>query len=129
MNLDATLEGILKAGSGVLGVILMDHDGIPIAEVCDPTADNRLPDGDLSAAVLEFGRVLGEAERAADAVAGGRNSEVVIAMAHFSLAFTRLEEGMTLALAIEPDGNLGKARYLIRRSLIEIREQIGTPRC
>ena len=129
MSLDATLEAILKAESGILGAILMDSDGIPIAEACAPTANARLPDGELSGAVVEFGRVLGEAEKAADAVAGGRMSEAVISMARFSLIFTRVEAGMTLALAVEPDGNLGKARYLIRRNLLEIRQQIEAPRC
>jgi len=127
VSLDATLEAILNAGSGILGVILMDSDGIPIAEVSAPTANAPLPGGELSATAVEFGRVLGEAEKAAEAVAGGRMSEAVISMARFSLVFTRIEEGMTLALAVEPDGNLGKARYLIRRNLHEIRRQIETP--
>ena len=74
---------------------------------------------------IEFERVLGEADKAADAVQGGSLRETQVVMARFSLVFARVADGLTLVLVLEPDGNLGKARYLIRRNLLEIRQQVG----
>ena len=72
----------------------------------------------------EFGRALGEVEKASAAAGGGPMAETVVALERFTLVFARLESGLVLALAVGPDGNLGKARYLIRRNLLEIRQEL-----
>ena len=127
MSLDSTLAEFLSAGSGILGVALMDADGISIAEATQPEAEALLPEGEMSTLAVEFERVLGEAEKAADAVSGGLLRETQIFMERFSLIFTRVEDGLTLAVVLEPNGNLGKARYLIRRKILDIREEIEAP--
>jgi hypothetical protein len=48
-------------------------------------------------------------------------------MARFSLIFTRVADGLTLVVVLEPNGNPGKARYLIRRKILDIREEIEAP--
>jgi predicted regulator of Ras-like GTPase activity (Roadblock/LC7/MglB family) len=124
MSLDAILEGIVREGSGVLGVALMDRDGIPIAEARGSGAASVLPDGDLAAVAVEFGRLLAEIEKASDATGGGPVAETIVALERFSLVFARVEAGLALILALGPDGNLGKARYLIRRNLLGIRQEL-----
>jgi len=127
MSLDSTLAELMSEGSGILGVALMDGDGIPIAEMTQPEAEALLPEGEMSTLAVEFERVLGEADKAANAVAGGPLRETQVFMARFSLIFTRVAEGLTLAVVLEPNGNLGKARYLIRRKILDIREEIEVP--
>jgi predicted regulator of Ras-like GTPase activity (Roadblock/LC7/MglB family) len=127
LSLDSTLAEFMSAGSGILGVALMDGDGIPIAETTQPEAGALLPEGEMSTLAVEFERVLGEADKAADAVVGGPLRETQIFMARFSLFFTRVADGLTLVVALEPNGNLGKARYLIRRKILDIREEIEVP--
>jgi predicted regulator of Ras-like GTPase activity (Roadblock/LC7/MglB family) len=127
VSLDSTLAEFMSAGSGILGVALMDGDGIPIAETTQPEAEALLPKGDMSTLAVEFERVLGEAEKAAGAVSGGPLRETQISMARFSLIFTRVADGLTLVVVLEPNGNPGKARYLIRRKILDIREEIEAP--
>ena len=43
------------------------------------------------------------------------------ALARVQLVFHAVDEELVLVLALRPDGNIGKARYLIRRQLPGIR--------
>jgi predicted regulator of Ras-like GTPase activity (Roadblock/LC7/MglB family) len=38
--------------------------------------------------------------------------------------FRALDDDLFLAVVVAPDGNLGKARYLIRRNLVAIRAEL-----
>lgn len=124
MSLETILQGILDPESGLLAAALMDADGIPVAEAHGALAASRIPDSGLASLAVEFGRVLGEAQKASDAFGGGLAEAVTIQMAELTLVFTGLEAGLVLVVAVAPDGNLGKARYLIRRNLLEIRQQL-----
>ncbi|MDE0886544.1 MAG: hypothetical protein OSB70_13545 [Myxococcota bacterium] len=124
MSLETILQGMLDPESGLLAAALMDADGIPVAEAHGALAASRIPASGLASLSLEFGRVLGEAQKASDAFGGGLAEEVTVQMVELTLVFTSLEAGLVLVVAMAPDGNLGKARYLIRRNLLGIREQI-----
>ena len=124
MTLSAILEAIVAGDAAILGVALMDGDGIAVAELVGAGAGRLFPDGDLSAAAVEFGRAGGELEKAASATRAGAVAETIVVMEAYSLLFARVQPGMTLVLALEPDGNLGKARYLIRGHLLGLREAL-----
>jgi len=104
--------------------VLMGSDGIPIAEY----VHGGVPDGPLSdeigTAGVEFTRILEEIGKAADALAGGSLSETVVVLARFSLVFRVIDEETFLAVVVLPDGNLGKARYLMRRYLLALRQEL-----
>ena len=40
------------------------------------------------------------------------------------MSFRPVDEETFLVVALAPDGNLGKARYLIRRNLLALRQQL-----
>jgi hypothetical protein len=48
----------------------------------------------------------------------------VILLDRVSLVFHTIDDDIVLVLALRPDGNLGKARYLIRRNLMAIRADL-----
>jgi predicted regulator of Ras-like GTPase activity (Roadblock/LC7/MglB family) len=73
---------------------------------------------------VEFNRALHEIRKAADALAGGALIETVVVLSRFSVVFRSLDEDLYLAVVVAPDGNLGKARYLIRRNLVAIRAEL-----
>jgi predicted regulator of Ras-like GTPase activity (Roadblock/LC7/MglB family) len=124
MSFEGTLKSIVNECGGGLGVALMGSDGIPIVQVqADRVGDNPLG-GDLSVAGAEFGRILSEIHKAADALDGGRLNEVVIGLSRFVVIFREVDDDVVLVLALLPDGNLGKARYLMRRHLMDIREEL-----
>lgn len=124
MSLSEILEAILAGDGAIFGVALMDADGIPVAEVLGAGARRLIPDGDLSAAAVEFGRAGGELDKAASATRAGAVEETIVVMEAYSLVFARVRPGMTLVMALGPDGNVGKARYLIRGNLSGLREAL-----
>ena len=124
MSFRDALEALVEGGAGILAAGLMDAEGIAIAESHGRHSQAVLPDGELSSAVAEFGRVLGYIAKASDAARAGAMLETVVSMERFSLVFTPVEAGVVLVLALQPDGSLGKARYLMRQQLLAIRQDI-----
>ena len=77
---------------------------------------------DLGTAGTEFSRILEEIRKASDAIAGGAAIETTIALSRVTLIFRAVDDDTFLAVALAPDGNLGKARYLIRKQLHVLRQ-------
>lgn len=122
MSFTSTLEKIVT-GSGGFGAALMGSDGIPIDQVSAPGEAGARGD-QVAAAGVEFGRLLEEIRKAADAVGGGALAEVAIQLSRSTVLIRAVDDEIFLVLLLPADGNLGKARYLVRRHLLEIREQL-----
>lgn len=123
MSFEPTLQKMIYACPGALGIALMGSDGIPVAEAAAPAPDM---DGSelVGGAGVEFGRILDEIRKASDALGGGRLEEAVISLARFTLLFRSVDDELFVVVALAPDANLGKARFLVRRHLLELREQL-----
>jgi predicted regulator of Ras-like GTPase activity (Roadblock/LC7/MglB family) len=121
MSFEPTLQKMIDAVPGALGIALMGSDGIPVAEVAGAGgAGSELVGG----AGVEFGRILDEVRKGADALGAGRLDELVIGLARCTLVFRSVDDELFLVVALAPGGNLGKARFLLRRHLLELREQL-----
>ncbi len=124
MNFAALLLEIVDGCGGGIGAALMGNDGIAIEQVTASAAPaNPLAD-DIATAGTEFGRILEEIRKASDAVGGGSVLEATVVLSRVVLVFRSVDEDTFLALALGPDGNLGKARYLIRRQLPALRQAL-----
>lgn len=123
MSFEPTLQKMIDACPGALGIALMGSDGIPVAEASVPATD---VDGSelVGGAGVEFGRILDEIRKASDALGGGRLEEAVIGLARFTLLFRSVDDELFVVVALAADANLGKARFLVRRHLLELREQL-----
>jgi predicted regulator of Ras-like GTPase activity (Roadblock/LC7/MglB family) len=124
MSFENVLRTIVENAGGGLAAALMGNDGIPIEQFVSPSAGEILGEDDVAAAGVEFGRILDEIRKASDALAGGTVMETVVSLARFLLVLRPVDGDTFLVVAIAPDGNLGKARYLIRRHLLALREQL-----
>ena len=122
MTFESILQSLVDECGGGLGAMLMGSDGIPIADA-DATESSDTS-ADLATAGVEFARILSEIRKASDAISGGTVQEMVIGLEHFSLLFRSVDEDIVLVLALTRDGNLGKARYLMRRHLLAIRQEL-----
>jgi predicted regulator of Ras-like GTPase activity (Roadblock/LC7/MglB family) len=124
MSFQVVLDKIVAECSDCLGAVLMGSDGIPIAEV----ATDRVPEGPLSEEIgtagVEFTRILDEIRKASDALAGGSLAEASVVLDRFSMIFRAIDSDTFLAVVVAPNGNLGKARYLMRRYQLAIREEL-----
>jgi len=124
MSFDDIISEILYGCGGGLGIALMGGDGIPIVQLTAETGDAPNPLGDIATAGVEFARILAEIQKASDALNAGPMFETVINLARFQLLFRSVDDDVILILALSHDGNAGKARYLIRRHLVSLREQL-----
>lgn len=124
MSFETIIREILDECGGGLGIALMGTDGIPIVQLtADLGPQNPLGD-DIGTAGVEFARILAEIQKASDSLNAGPMLETVINLARFQLLFRTVDDDVILILALAHDGNAGKARYLIRRSLVALREEL-----
>ena len=122
MSFSTALGEIVRGCGGGIGVLLIGNDGVPVDQVvAAPVPEGPLSE-DFSTAGVEFGRILDEIRKAGDSLAGGAVQETVVVLSRFTLVFRPVDEDLVLVLVLSPDGNLGKARYLMRRSLAAIRQ-------
>ena len=126
MSFQSILQTIVDDCGGGLSAALMGLDGIPIEQVrASGTIDGRDPlHGDVTNAGVEFGRIIGDMTKASDSLGTGRLEEAVVSLERVRIIFHSVEDDLVLILALTPDGNLGKARYLLRRCLVALREEL-----
>jgi predicted regulator of Ras-like GTPase activity (Roadblock/LC7/MglB family) len=122
MSFSDLLSEIVNECGGGIGIALMGADGIAIDQTMAPAPPVALDADDVGAAGVEFGRILDEIRKASDSLGGGALGETMVRLARFTLIFQIVDSENYLVLAISPDGNLGKARYLIRSRLHALRE-------
>ncbi len=124
MSFTGLLREIVGGCGGGIGAVLMGNDGIPIEQVVTaPVPEGPLAE-DLATAGVEFGRILDDIRKASDALSGGAVREAVVVLAQFTLLFRIVNEDVFLVLVLGADGNIGKARYLIRRQLPAVRRNL-----
>ena len=124
MSFTSILREIVENCEGGLGAALMGNDGIPIEEFSAEGAEGEGAAPEISMLGVEFGRVLEEVRKASDSVRGGALCETVFSLSRFLLIFQPVDEDTFLLLALAPDGNLGKARYLMRRQMLALRQEL-----
>jgi predicted regulator of Ras-like GTPase activity (Roadblock/LC7/MglB family) len=105
---EALREIVDKTEGGVAGLI-MDSEGIAVDSYSRDDAHF-----DITTVGIEFGVVLSSIKRAADSLEAGTTSEVAIGTDKIITLIRTLNDTYFLALALRPDGNLGKGRFLMR---------------
>ena len=125
MSFQAILQEIVDDCGGGLTAAFMGSDGIPIAEViAEQAGSTDQISEEIGTAGAEFGRILADIAKASDALGGGLAQETTVVLSRFTLIFRTVDEDCFVVVAIAPDGNLGKARYLIRRQLSALRQEL-----
>jgi predicted regulator of Ras-like GTPase activity (Roadblock/LC7/MglB family) len=126
MTFGVILQSIVDDCGGGYCAALMGLDGIAIEQVVasEPAGARDPLAGDVTHAGIEFARILADMSKASDSLGTGGMRETVVSLDNAILVFHMVDEDLMLVLALSPDGNLGKARYLIRRSLGPIRAEL-----
>ena len=124
MSFASILQEIVDECGGGLAAALMGADGIPIDQVEASGEVSEALSDEVEVLGVEFGRILDELRKASDSVSGGTLEEVSIRLANFWVLMRVVDEESYLVLAMEPDGNAGKARFLMRRQLMALREEL-----
>jgi predicted regulator of Ras-like GTPase activity (Roadblock/LC7/MglB family) len=106
------LRDIVERTDGGIASLLMDSSGIAL--------ETYAKDGaafDINAVGIEFGVVLGSVKKAAEMLDAGDARELAIGTDKIMTLIRPLGEGYILALAMSPDGNFGKGRYMMRTAV------------
>ena len=80
---------------------------------------------DITTVGIEFGVVLGSIKRAAESLEAGTTCEVAIGTDKMVTLIRTLGETYFLAVALRPDGNLGKGRFLMRTAAPKLLAELG----
>lgn len=114
-----TLRDIVDKTEGGVAGLVMDSEGIAL--------DTYSRDGapfDITTVGVEFGVVLGSIKRAAESLDAGKTHEVAIGTEKMIALIRTLGDAYFLAIAIRPDGNLGKGRFLMRAAVPKLLEEL-----
>jgi predicted regulator of Ras-like GTPase activity (Roadblock/LC7/MglB family) len=105
---DALREIVEKTEGGVASLI-MDSEGIAVESYARADAPF-----DITTIGIEFGVVLSSIKRASESLDAGKPHEVAIGTDKMIAIIRTLGESYFLAVAMHPDGNFGKGRFLMR---------------
>ncbi len=103
------LRDLVEGTEGGLAGLLMDSSGIAL----ETYAKDDSP-FDINTIGIEFSVVIGSIKRAAEMLEAGSTSEIAVGTDRLITLIRTLGDTYFLALAMKPEGNLGKGRYLMR---------------
>jgi predicted regulator of Ras-like GTPase activity (Roadblock/LC7/MglB family) len=106
------LRDIVEKTEGGVASLIMDSEGIAVDSYTRPDAAF-----DITTVGIEFGVVLGSIKRAAESLEAGDPNEIAIGTDKMITLIRPLNDNYFLAVALRPDGNLGKGRYLMRTAV------------
>jgi predicted regulator of Ras-like GTPase activity (Roadblock/LC7/MglB family) len=103
------LRAIVESSDGGIASLLMDSSGIALESYSKDDAAF-----DINMVGVEFSVVVNSIRRATEMLEAGEAREVAVNTEKMTTIIRMLSEAYFLTLTIRPDGNLGKARYLMR---------------
>ena len=102
------LEEAVRGVEGGHAAILMGFDGIPVDMYA---TDEEI---DIETVGMEFSVLLKEVRKAAEMLVAGDAEELTVRTDKLTTVLRIINADYFVSMAIKPDGNLGKARYLLR---------------
>ncbi|MCK9461023.1 MAG: hypothetical protein M0R80_15420 [Proteobacteria bacterium] len=102
------LEETVKGVAGGKAAIVMGFDGIPVDQYADDVEQ------DIETLGMEFSVLLKEVRKAAELLDAGLAEELTVRAEKLTTILRVINDEYFVALALAPDGNLGKGRYLLR---------------
>lgn len=104
-----TLKKVVDNVDGGIAAVIMGLDGIPVESYVK--VNDRV---DVNTVAMEFSFILGQVRKAGDSLQVGSLEELAVKAQRLLLVCRMLTPQYFIAIALMPDGNFGKARYLVR---------------
>ncbi len=104
-----TLKKVVENTDGGLAAVIMGLDGIPV-ETYVKQADRV----DMNTVAMEFSFIIGQVRKAGDSLQIGALEELVVRAQRLVLVCRMISPQYFVAIAVAPEGNFGKARFLAR---------------
>ena len=104
-----TLKKVVDNVDGGIAAVVMGLDGIPVDTYV--RLDDRI---DVNTVAMEFSFILGQVRKAGDSLAVGSLEELSVKAQRLLLVCRMISPQYFVAVAVAPEGNFGKARFLAR---------------
>ena len=117
-DMQAILVDLLSRVAGLRGAIVLDSEGIPIAQAA------QAPGLDLEAAGAGASLLLRDTLAAAERLGQGRIGEVLLEAEHMTLAMIPLKNACSLCLLLDPEATLGRGLFEARRTAFALDQSL-----
>jgi len=104
------LQKIVENVDGGQAALLMGFDGIAV----DSFTSDEGADPDINTVGMEFSFIFGQIRKAAEILEIGGIQEVTIKSSALIIVIRQLTDEYFAAVTLGPNGNFGKARFLLR---------------
>ena len=117
-DLQAVLADLLGRVTGLHGAIVLDSEGIPIAQA------SQAPGVDLEAVGAGASLLLRDTLAAAERLGQGRIGEVLLEAERMTLAMIPLKNACSLCLLLGPEATLGRGLLEARRTAFALDQSL-----
>lgn len=111
------LKKVVDNVEGGVAALIMGLDGIAVD-------DYATDEGDIQTIGMEFSFILTQIKKAAEILEIGGLKEIAIKAEQLTVAIRMLNDEYFLAVTLKADGNLGKARFLMRVAAPRLLDQL-----
>src|SRR6187551_3605863 len=101
-----TLRKVVDNIDGALAAVVMGLDGIPVESY---VRNDRV---DVTTVGMEFSFIIGQVRKAGESLQVGGLEELSVKAQRLVLVCRMISPTYFVAIAMQPEGNFGKARYL-----------------
>jgi len=115
------LETIIERTEGSLGALIMGIDGIAVERSLKQAGQ----EANLDVAAAEFTSLVRNAQRAGKDTGLGNLHELVVSLENAVVLMRLLGRDYFVVLAINPDGNLGRARFELRKAELQMAKEFA----
>ena len=114
-----TLKKVVDNVEGGIAAVIMGLDGIPV-ETYVKLSDRV----DVNTVAMEFSFILSQVRKAGESLAVGSLEELSVKAQRLLLVCRMISPQYFVAIAMAPEGNFGKARFLARLASPSLMEQL-----
>lgn len=114
------LKSLVDQSEGGIAGLIMDSSGIALESYARDDAPL-----DINMVGIEFSVVISQIKRATEMLEAGQAHEVSIGTDKMITLVRMLNDTYFLALAMTPNGNFGKGRYLMRTTAPKLLSELG----
>jgi len=116
----AHLEAVVNQVPGALACSVMGFDGIPV----ETHQSDDAVEMDLQTSWVEYANMLSQIRGAAEGLKTGAVSEVAVSSERVVTLMRLVSPEYFLVLAMKPEGNYGKGRYVLRITAPKVKAEL-----
>jgi predicted regulator of Ras-like GTPase activity (Roadblock/LC7/MglB family) len=115
------LKTIVEKTDGGLGALIMGVDGLSVEKFFTDEGEA----GNLDVAAAEFTSLVRNAMRSGSDLNLGELRELVVSLGNVTFAMRLFNNDYFVVLALNPDGNLGRGRYELRKAELMLSKEFA----